>query len=167
VWRSTRPVIPHMIAQGEGSIVMISSTAGLRASPGVMSYVASKFGVIGLAKTLAQELAPHCIRVNAVCPTNCATPMFHNQTYIDMFAGKENATIDEMVFPSQAMMVLSTPWIEPEDVSNAVIFLVSDKARFITGLAMPVDAGSLTQAPGVPPIASQWIAERKAAETGH
>lgn len=158
-WRSVKAVLPHMTAQGGGSIIFTASTAGPRAYSQLSAYIASKAGVIGLMKALSAELAPHFIRVNAVLPTNCATQMLHSQTVIDMFVGHENATVEEMMWPSQSMLMLPIPWVEPQDISNAVLFLGSDEARYVTGISLPVDGGTLDQPPGIPPAAAERLAE--------
>jgi SDR family mycofactocin-dependent oxidoreductase len=159
VWRTTRAAIPQMIEQGGGSIVFTSSVAGLTGYYSMAAYTAAKHGVIGLMRALSADLAPSWIRVNAVCPTNVATPLLHNQTMLDLFTGKPGATVEDMAWPAQTMNLLPIPWVEPEDVSNAVLFLASEESRYMTGVALPVDAGLLNQPPGVPPMASQRIAE--------
>jgi (+)-trans-carveol dehydrogenase len=156
-WRAAKAVAPHMVYQRGGSIIFTASTAGLRAYTELSAYVASKAGVIGLMKALSAELAPHSIRVNAVLPANCATPMLHGQALIDQFVGHEQATLEEMEFPSQAMGLLPIPWVEPEDVSKAVLFLGSDESRYVTGISLPVDGGTLGQPPGIPPSAAKRL----------
>jgi NAD(P)-dependent dehydrogenase (short-subunit alcohol dehydrogenase family) len=99
------------------------------------------------------------IRVNAISPGNTASPMFHAQQFVDMFVGHEKATLEELKFPSGAMTLMPIPWIEAQDVSNAVLFLVSDEARYITGINLSVDGGSFNQPPGIPPVATTRIAE--------
>jgi (+)-trans-carveol dehydrogenase len=162
IWFATRPVIPQMIEQGGGAIVMTSSTAGLRAVHTIINYNAAKFGVIGMMKTLAADLGQHSIRVNAVCPTNVDTPMLMNEQMLTKWTGKPNATKDDFRFPASAMNLMPVPWVEPEDISKAVLFLVSPEARYVTGVAFPVDAGLLVQPPGMPPQAIERIAELEA-----
>ncbi len=95
-------------------------------------------------RTLALELAPHRIRVNAVHPTTANTPMVHNPANMRMFLpDREAPTAEEYVAAMTAQNVLPVPWVEPRDVSNAVLFLASDEARYITGVSLPVDAGWL------------------------
>ncbi|HEU4704061.1 MAG TPA: mycofactocin-coupled SDR family oxidoreductase [Conexibacter sp.] len=159
VWRTIRPAIPHMVEAGGGSIVITASSAALHGHLGLLPYAASKGGVVGLMKSLAAELGPHSIRVNCVSPGTTATPMVHTQHVYDLFAGREGGTIDDVKFPSAAMMLLPIPWLEPQDQSNAVLFLASDEARYITGVNLAVDAGQTDQPPGIPPIASQRLAE--------
>jgi (+)-trans-carveol dehydrogenase len=145
VWRTCRAAIPHIIAGGRGgSFVLTSSAAGLKAYANIAHYTAAKHGVVGLMKTLAQELAPHRIRVNTVNPTQVDTPMIMNPPMYKLFCPDVTEPGREDFAPvSQAMHALPIPWVEPVDVSNAVVFLASDEARFITGVALPIDAGVL------------------------
>ncbi|MBK5220738.1 MAG: mycofactocin-coupled SDR family oxidoreductase [Thermoleophilia bacterium] len=161
-WWATRAVIPHMIDNGGGSIVITSSVSGIRAFWGLTSYVASKHGLIGLMKGLAAELAPHWIRVNVICPTNVATPMLHNPVIFGMFAGQEEGTIDDMDLPARSMNLLPEPWIEPEAISYGVLYLASDEAKHVTGVTLPVDAGMSQMPPGIPPAAQERLAELEA-----
>ncbi|MDH6292432.1 mycofactocin-coupled SDR family oxidoreductase [Rhodococcus opacus] len=158
-WRAVRPVIPHMITNGGGSIVFTASTAAMTTYPSLSAYSAAKTGVLGLMRSLATELAQHWIRVNAILPGNTATPMLHNQAVIDMFTGGPGGTLDDMEFPSQATMLLPIPWLQPEDLSKALLFLASDDARYITGVALPVDGGTLAQPAGIPQIAAERLGE--------
>ncbi|MDT4905955.1 MAG: hypothetical protein QOJ37_2974 [Pseudonocardiales bacterium] len=145
VWRTCKVAIPHLIAGGAGgSIVLTSSVAGLRSYNGVSHYVSAKHGVVGLMKTLAQELAPHSIRVNSVNPTQVDTAMIQNESMYHLFCPDlENPTRAEFGAASAATILLPIDWVESIDVSNAVLFLVSDEARYITGVALPIDAGAL------------------------
>jgi (+)-trans-carveol dehydrogenase len=146
VWRTCKVAIPHLIAGGRGgSIVLTSSVAGLRSYSGVSHYVSAKHGVVGLMKTLAQELAPHSIRVNTVNPTQVDTDMIQNESMYHLFCPDiENPTREEFGAASAATILLPVDWVESIDVSNAVLFLASDEARYITGVALPIDAGALT-----------------------
>ena len=146
LWHTARAAVPHLIAGGQGgSVVLTSSVAGLRAMPGMSGYVSAKHGVIGLMRTLAVELGQHRIRVNSVLPTNVNTPMFMNEGAFKLFRpDMENPGPEDVAAViAQFMHVLPVGWVEPEDVSNAILFLVSDEARYITGVALPVDAGAL------------------------
>jgi (+)-trans-carveol dehydrogenase len=146
LWHTARAAVPHLIAGGQGgSIVLTSSVAGLKAMPGMSGYVSAKHGVIGLMRTLAVELGQHRIRVNTVLPTNVNTPMFMNEGAFKLFRpDMENPGPDDVAAViAQFMHVLPVGWVEPEDISNAILFLVSDEGRFITGVALPVDAGAL------------------------
>ncbi|MER7002821.1 mycofactocin-coupled SDR family oxidoreductase [Dactylosporangium sp. NPDC000555] len=146
VWRTCKAAIPHLIAGGRGgSIVLTSSVAGLRSYNGVSHYVSAKHGVVGLMKTLAQELAPHSIRVNTVNPTQVDTDMIQHDSMYRLFCPDvENPTRKDFAAASAATILLPVDWVESIDVSNAVLFLASDEARYITGVALPIDAGALT-----------------------
>jgi (+)-trans-carveol dehydrogenase len=143
VWNTCRAAIPHLVAGGRGgSIILTSSAVGLRAVANVGHYAATKHGVIGLMRTLALELAPHSIRVNTVHPTGVDTPMIQNESlYRLMVPDVEQPTRDDVAPILEALNALPVPWVEPRDVSHAVLFLASDEARFITGVTFPVDAG--------------------------
>jgi NAD(P)-dependent dehydrogenase (short-subunit alcohol dehydrogenase family) len=98
--------------------------------------------VVGLMRTLALELAPQFIRVNTVHPTSVNTDMLQNEpTYRLFLPGVENPTLEQFAEASEATNALPIPWVEPRDISNAVLFLASDEARYITGVTFPVDAG--------------------------
>jgi SDR family mycofactocin-dependent oxidoreductase len=144
VWHTCRAAIPYMIAGREGgSIVITSSAAGLRGSPGVGHYGAAKHAVIGLTRTLALELASHSIRVNAIAPTTVDTPMIQNEALMRQFLPHaEVPSYEEFAAVSQSRHKLPVPWIEVADVSEAVLFLVSEAARYINGITLPVDTGS-------------------------
>ncbi|MEE3849473.1 mycofactocin-coupled SDR family oxidoreductase [Gordonia sp. LSe1-13] len=145
VWKTVKAGVPHLISGGHGgSIVLTSSVGGAKAYPNTGHYIAAKHGVIGLMKSFAVELGEHSIRVNSVLPTNVNTPMFMNEGTMKLFRPDlESPGPDDMKIVAQMMHVLPIGWVEPEDVSNAVAFLASDDARFITGVALPVDGGSL------------------------
>lgn len=146
VWRTAKATVPTLIEQGEGgAIVMTSSSAGLKAYTHCAHYSAAKHGVVGLMRTLALEVAPHFIRVNAVCPTTVDTPM----ALEDLGLRKrfrpdlENPTVEDMIPPSKDMHLFPIPWLEKADVTNAVTWLASEEARYMTGVALPIDAGTL------------------------
>jgi SDR family mycofactocin-dependent oxidoreductase len=143
VWHTVKAVVPTMIEQGTGgSIILTSSTAGIKGTPNVSQYTASKHGVVGLMKTFALELAPHSIRVNSVHPTGVATNMILNQSTFKLFKpDAETVTQEEAAEVFRTTNALPIPWVEPVDISNAVLFLASDEARYITGVQLPVDAG--------------------------
>lgn len=137
-WLTARRVIPQMITQKSGVIINNSSTAGLRGMGRLSHYAASKWGLVGLTKSWAIELAPHNIRVVSIHPTGVNTPMN------DGLAALEGATPREIAERS-AGNLLPVPWIEPEDVAQAVLYLASDRARFITGSQFVLDAGLLSR----------------------
>jgi (+)-trans-carveol dehydrogenase len=147
VWKTVRAAIPYFIDQGHGgSIVLTSSVMGLRSSPGVISYTAAKYGVVGMMKNLAHELAPYHVRVNAVHPTNVHTPMIFNDSVSrQMRPDLENPTMDDAASTLASFNLWDVPWVEPEDVSNAVLWLASDESRFVTGVSLPVDLGATTK----------------------
>jgi len=148
VFNTVRATLPSMVERGEGgSVVLTSSTAGLRAYANTAHYTAAKHGVIGLMKVLAQEAGPHRIRVNAVCPTTVRTPLVINDSTFELFAPHlENPTEDDVREPFEGLNILpGVAWLEPSDVSDAVLFLCSDNAKFITGIALPVDAGNIVK----------------------
>lgn len=144
VWKTVKAGVPHILAGGKGgSIILTSSVGGLKAYPHTGHYVAAKHGVIGLMRTFAVELGAQNVRVNTVCPTNVNTPLFMNEPTMKLFRPDlENPGPDDMKIVGQLMHTLPIGWVEPEDVANAVLFLASDEARFITGVALPVDGGS-------------------------
>ncbi len=145
VYHTCRAAIPHLRAGGRGgAIVITSSVAGLHPFANIPHYVTSKYGTVGLMKSLALELGPESIRVNSIHPTQVATPMADNLATWKMFRPDlENPTHEEFLEAARTLQVLPTPWVQPEDISNALLFLVSDDARFITGVPLPVDAGAL------------------------
>jgi SDR family mycofactocin-dependent oxidoreductase len=145
VWKTVKAAVPHILSGGQGgSIILTSSVGGLKAYPHTGHYIAAKHGVIGLMRTFAVELGQHFIRVNAVCPTNVNTPMFMNEGTMKLFRPDlENPGPDDLAVAAQFMHTLPIGWVEPVDISNAVLFLASDESRYITGLPVTVDAGSM------------------------
>ena len=144
VWKTVKAGVPHILAGGNGgSIILTSSVGGLKAYPHTGHYVAAKHGVVGLMRTFAVELGAQNIRVNSVHPTNVNTPLFMNEPTMKLFRPDlENPGPDDMKVVGQLMHTLPIGWVEPEDIANAVLFLASDEARFITGVTLPVDGGS-------------------------
>jgi SDR family mycofactocin-dependent oxidoreductase len=145
VWRTVKAVIPPMIAADRGGcIVLTSSLAGLKGYSNIAGYVAAKHGVNGLMRTLANELGPYNIRVNTVCPGLIHTDMMMNQPTYDVFRPElEHPTKQDATEVFRSMQVLPTDWLEARDVSEVISWLASDAARFITGTAIPVDAGQI------------------------
>jgi SDR family mycofactocin-dependent oxidoreductase len=143
VWNTCKAAIPHIRQGGQGgAIVLTSSELGLRASPNVAHYTAAKHAVIGLMRTLAIELGPEHIRVNAVLPTEVSTPMVMNDVFFNLFCPDvDNPGPEDLAQITTPLHVLPVPWVEAGDVSNAVLFLASDEARYITGTSLLVDAG--------------------------
>ena len=139
VYNTVEVAIPRLLASGQGgSVVIVSSTAGLSgicgASAGGLGYSASKHGLVGLMRTYANNLAPEWVRVNSVHPTGVATRMTTDEKIMEFVA------TDPMLSREQPN-ALPVPAIEPIDVSNAILWLLSDEARFVTGVTLPVDAG--------------------------
>jgi SDR family mycofactocin-dependent oxidoreductase len=146
VWHTIKAAVPHLLAQRSGSIIICASAAGVIGAPGLAHYVAAKHGAIGLTRAFANELGPSMIRVNAVCPTQVDTPMImHDEIYRMFRPDLETPTKEDIVDVSTGMNLIPVPWVEARDVSNAVLFLASDEARYITGTALPVDAGIVTK----------------------
>ncbi len=141
VWHTVKAGVPHIGEQG-GSVVIISSTNGLRGTANTAHYTASKHAVVGLARTLANELGPRSIRVNTVHPGPVATPMVLNdEVFRRLRPDLDNPTAADAAEALQARTLLPVPWVEPVDVANAVVFLASNQARYITGTQLVVDAG--------------------------
>jgi SDR family mycofactocin-dependent oxidoreductase len=145
VWHTVKAGVPHLLSGGRGgSIVLTSSVGGHKAYANTGHYIAAKHGVIGVMRAFAVELGPHMIRVNSVLPTQVSTTMLMNdQTYHLFRPDLENPGPDDFAPISQMMHTLPVPWVDAIDISNAVLFLASDESRYITGVSLPVDAGSL------------------------
>jgi (+)-trans-carveol dehydrogenase len=145
VWNTVQACLPAMVESGNGgSIVMTSSIGGLQGLLHCPHYVASKHAVIGLMRALANELAPYRIRVNAVCPTNVNTAMIQNPANYRTFRPDlAEPQQEDIVDVAASMHLLNVPWVEPEDVTAAAVWLASNEARYLTGVALPVDAGLL------------------------
>ncbi|GGN97271.1 mycofactocin-coupled SDR family oxidoreductase [Nocardia rhizosphaerihabitans] len=144
VWKSVKAGVPHLVSAGGGAIVLTGSVGGLKAYPNVGHYVAAKHGVVGLMRTFAVEHGHQSIRVNAVHPTHVSTSMLLNEGTYKLFRPDlENPGPADLEPICRMFHTLPTPWVDPVDVSNAVLYLVSDEARFVTGVSLPVDAGSM------------------------
>jgi (+)-trans-carveol dehydrogenase len=144
VWHTAKAAIPHLRAAGGGSIVIANAVSGLKGAPNLAHYSSAKHGLVGLMRTLTNELAPTMIRVNSVHPSAVDNDMIHNQALYHLLLPDHPGDITrqeiEPVF--QKLNALPVPWVESVDVSNAVLFLASNEARYITGVTLPVDAGS-------------------------
>jgi NAD(P)-dependent dehydrogenase (short-subunit alcohol dehydrogenase family) len=137
-WLAAKYVIPYMIQQKSGVIINNSSIAGMRGMNRLSHYAASKWGLVGLTKSWAIELAPHGIRVLSIHPTGVNTPMNDGLAFL------EGSTVEEIAERS-AGNLLPVPWVEPEDVAEAVLFLASERSRYATGSQYVLDAGLLTR----------------------
>lgn len=145
--RTIKAAVPAIIA-GErgGAIVFVNSTLGLKGIATLSAYTASKHALLGLARSLTIELAPHNIRVNSVSPTAVGTGLIFNEaTWKTFRPDLESPTLEDAMEAFRGLHLLPVPWVDPEDVANAVLFLASDEARYITGVALPVDAGNLSR----------------------
>jgi SDR family mycofactocin-dependent oxidoreductase len=143
VWNTVEVAVPRLVEQGRGgAIVLTSSTAGLKGigggSGGGLGYTASKHGVVGLMRAYATNLAQHNIRVNSVHPTGVNTPMVVNEV-MQRFLEQDPSVAGAM------SNLLPVELVEPVDISNAILWLVSDEARYVTGVTLPVDAGFTTK----------------------
>jgi SDR family mycofactocin-dependent oxidoreductase len=135
-WNTAVASIPHLLEAGSGSIILISSVAGLKGQPFLAPYVASKHGLVGIMRVLANELAAHRIRANSIHPTGVDTPML---------VGLGGLTERIEASPDTGSIFLNSLPVDvlaPEDVSDAVLYLASEESRFVTGLTLTVDAGS-------------------------
>ncbi len=148
VWITCKVCIPDMLQRRGGKIICIASTAAVKGMANLAHYVAAKHGVLGLVKTLAIELAPYNVNINAICPTSIDTAMCRNQALYDIFAGGPGpqATEEHMLaLMNQLNLFPDRNLLPPEAVSAAVLWLASNEARHMTGCALPVDAGYLTR----------------------
>ena len=145
VFNTLAVTVPAIQAAGNGgSIIVTASGAGLRSAQNLGDYNSSKHGVVGLAQTLANEVAREGIRVNVIAPGTVDTPMVTaNDVQFKVFRPDlENPTLDDCVDIFKMIMPMGHPWVDPQDISNAVVFLASEEARYVTGIVMPVDQGS-------------------------
>jgi SDR family mycofactocin-dependent oxidoreductase len=147
VWHTCKASIPHIIEGGRGgAIVITSSGAGLKGMQNIGAYVAAKHGVIGLMRTLALELAPHHIRVNAICPGTVDTPIVNNEVTYRLFRPDlDDPGRDDVLPVMKGLHALPDTILEAVDISNALLWLASDEARYVTGVPFPVDAGFMVK----------------------
>jgi SDR family mycofactocin-dependent oxidoreductase len=146
VFNAIRAVLPSMVDRRSGKIVATSSVAGRAGGGNAASYVASKWGVLGLMKSAAIEAGPYGITVNAVCPTNVNTDMWRNDMINKLFRPDlEQPTFEDIEPIATQVHPLGVPHIEAEDVSNAILFLLSDAARYISGEVLHVSAGLMAR----------------------
>jgi (+)-trans-carveol dehydrogenase len=147
VWLTCKATVPKLIEQGTGgSVILTSSLAGLQGCVNLGHYAAAKHGVVGLMRTMANELAPHKIRVNCVNPGTVNTLLAHNAPTYRLFAPDvEQPGVEVIEERFGVLTALDVPWVEPIDISNMVLYLGSDEARYVTGTTMSVDAGSFNK----------------------
>lgn len=147
-WNTVRAVIPHMIDAGRGgSIIFTNSVAGTLGRPNMAHYAASKHGLVGLMRSLANELAPYFIRVNSVHPGNVDTDMVQNVTGRRLLLPDvEDPSREQFAEAAAKLSVIPVPWVDCADVSNAVLWLASEEARYVTGVMLPIDAGAAVKA---------------------
>ncbi|MFD8098491.1 mycofactocin-coupled SDR family oxidoreductase [Nocardia fluminea] len=143
VWRTVRAGAPHIIdGKRGGSIVITSSLAAMVVNANIAHYAAAKAGLVGLMKVLAKELAPERIRVNTVHPTTVATEMVLNDATYKLFRPDcEAPTRDDFEVAAKTLNALPVALTESIDVTNAVLYLVSESGRYVTGTTHVVDAG--------------------------
>jgi SDR family mycofactocin-dependent oxidoreductase len=137
VWRTFKAAIPTMIEQGTGgSLIAISSVAGIKALPAQAHYASSKHGVVGLVKAAALELGPHRIRANSIHPWGVETHMVHDRSMGAVYRGHPE-------YQKSLGQVLPEPqFADPDDISDAVLYLAGDASRCMTGVQLPVDMGA-------------------------
>ncbi|HEX4110842.1 MAG TPA: mycofactocin-coupled SDR family oxidoreductase [Solirubrobacteraceae bacterium] len=142
VFKSVRAVLPHMVERGTGSIIATASLAGKSGFPNCGHYAATKWGVIGLIKSVALEVASKGVRANVVCPTTVNTQMIHNDDLNRLFCpGLESPTFEDASRVMKTNSPMRVAYVEPSDISDAVVFLASDESRYITGETISVGAG--------------------------
>jgi SDR family mycofactocin-dependent oxidoreductase len=142
VWNTVKVALPHLVTNKGGSIIITSSTAGLKGLANSVHYNAAKHGVVGIMRTIGNEFGQQNIRVNTIHPTAVNTTMIQNKEVWGLFdPANPNPTRESAEAAFRTINVLPIPWVEPVDISNAILFLASDEARYITGVTLPVDAG--------------------------
>lgn len=148
VFRTLRAVVPHMIERNYGRIVATSSMGGRMGNPNLAHYVAAKFGVVGLVKTLAREVAANGITVNAICPASVDSDMLHNAPMYRLFCpdldNPDKADVEPVY---TAMNLVPRPWLRPEEVSRVVVFLCTDRDAAMTGEAFHIGLGATAGMP--------------------
>ncbi|WP_137874090.1 mycofactocin-coupled SDR family oxidoreductase [Rhodococcus sp. Q] len=149
VFNTIGAVAPGMIERGYGRIVTISSMLGRAGSTNMAAYSASKWGVIGLTKSSALDLAKHGITVNAIAPGNISTPMIHNDAlYSMMRPDLEKPTADDVAPVFASLHAQPVPWLEAEEITRAVLFFAAEAGAHISGTVLPIDAGNAARVTG-------------------
>ncbi|MEI4272897.1 mycofactocin-coupled SDR family oxidoreductase [Klenkia sp. LSe6-5] len=143
VWHTVRAATPHILDGGRGgAIVMVASAGATKGFQNITHYVAAKTALVGMLKPMAAELGPHSVRINALSPTNVNTAIYMSETNKKLFLPNNPAPTDEEYeMASRPQHVLPVGWMETRDTSSALRWLVSDDARYVTGLELRVDAG--------------------------
>jgi SDR family mycofactocin-dependent oxidoreductase len=142
VFKSVRAVAPLMVAQRSGRIIATASMAGRMGMANLAHYVAAKWGVIGFMKSVAIEVAPHGVTANVVCPATVDTDMVHNPAMYGLFRPELTDPGRADVEPTyRRMNPMREPWLDPEDVAHAVVFLASEEARYVSGSTLEVSMG--------------------------
>ncbi len=146
VFNTFRAAVPPMIERRYGRLVAISSGAGRMGTPNLSHYAATKWGVIGFVKSVALEVAAHGITANVVCPATVDTPMVHNEALYSLFAPDIEVRTKDAVRPRyETMNPMGVAWLDAQEISNAVLFLASDRSAFISGETIEVSAGGSAQ----------------------
>ncbi|KAA1394284.1 mycofactocin-coupled SDR family oxidoreductase [Aeromicrobium ginsengisoli] len=146
VFNAVKAVLPVMLNQGSGRIIAISSMAGRRAYGRAAHYAASKWGIIGMIKDIALDLAPTGITANVVCPGSVDTPMAVNDKLVKAFLpASSNPTMEEFRVEMAKFHPQRVPWVEPVDISRTIMHLASDAARYVTGDVLTVSAGMMAK----------------------
>lgn len=142
VWRTVKAAMPALIER-RGSVVVTGSGASVKALPNVGAYVTAKHGLVGMVRVLAKEMAPSGVRVNAVLPGNANTPMFNNEGMHHLYVPEvPEPTEEQFLTRAAAGIPMGVPYVEPVDITEAVVWLASPAARYVTGVLLPVDGGS-------------------------
>jgi SDR family mycofactocin-dependent oxidoreductase len=141
-WKTVRAAMPALIEAGGGSVMLTSSLAGIRGLRHTSAYVSAKHGVVGMMRALANEAGEFNVRSNAILPGNTNTPLLNNKATWKLFRPDlPDPTVEDVKGTMQGLSLLPTPWVEVEDIADTALWLASDESRFITGVAIPVDAG--------------------------
>lgn len=142
VWRTVKAAMPSLLER-RGSVVITGSGAAVKGLPNVGAYVTSKHGLVGMVRVMARELAPSGIRVNAVLPGNVNTPMFNNDGLHRLYVPDDpDPSEEQFLARASAGIPMGIPYVQPSDVTEAVVWLASPAARYVTGTLLPVDGGS-------------------------